>query len=222
MMYLSRLLLDARSREVQREIANPYEMHRTVLRGFPTPLPSGERVLFRLETSARGGVPVLLVQSMERPDWGHLDVLGEDYLLGDGALPADEENPAVKELAIKLRADQLLAFRLRANPTMKESHPGTRQGRRVGLYRDEDQIEWLRRKLSDAGAQLLDARSGPGETVRAWLNHDGKPYQLTLLSVPFDGVLRIRDPERLIHAMETGIGSGKGLGFGLLSLAPAT
>lgn len=221
-MYLSRLLLDARSRQVQRDVANPYEMHRTVLSGFPTPLPPDERILFRLETGARGGVPVLLVQSMERPDWGHLDVLGKDYLLEISALPADEDNPAVKGLAVKLHQEQVLAFRLRANPTMKKSHPGSRQGPRVGLYREEDQIGWLRRKLTGAGAQLLDVRYGPGESVRAWLKRGKEGHELTLLSVLFDGVLRVRDPERLTHAVEVGIGSGKGLGFGLLSLAPAT
>ena len=34
-MYLSRLILNPRHRRVQREVANPYEMHRSLMRAFP-------------------------------------------------------------------------------------------------------------------------------------------------------------------------------------------
>ena len=42
-----------------------------------------------------------------------------------------------------------------------------------------------------------------------------------MASVQFDGLLRVTDPDRLRETVRKGIGSGKGLGFGLLSLAPA-
>ena len=34
-MYLSRLILNPRSRQVRNELADPYEMHRTVCKAFP-------------------------------------------------------------------------------------------------------------------------------------------------------------------------------------------
>ena len=34
-MYLSRLILNPRSRRVQKEIEYAYELHRTLMRGFP-------------------------------------------------------------------------------------------------------------------------------------------------------------------------------------------
>ena len=34
-MYLSRLILNPRSRRVQRELAEPYEMHRSLMKAFP-------------------------------------------------------------------------------------------------------------------------------------------------------------------------------------------
>ena len=34
-MYLSRLILNPRNRRVQREIAGPYQMHRSIMRAFP-------------------------------------------------------------------------------------------------------------------------------------------------------------------------------------------
>jgi CRISPR-associated protein Cas6/Cse3/CasE subtype I-E len=46
-----------------------------------------------------------------------------------------------------------------------------------------------------------------------------KERRIQLLSVQFNGVLQVKDPERLIGAIHSGFGSAKGLGFGLLSLA---
>ena len=34
-LYLSRLILNPRSRQVMSEMAHPYEMHRTLMRAFP-------------------------------------------------------------------------------------------------------------------------------------------------------------------------------------------
>jgi CRISPR system Cascade subunit CasE len=220
-MYLSRLILNPRSRQVQREIANPYEMHRTILRAFPASLSPGERVLFRLEVHPRSGVPTLLVQSVEEPDWSRLSAYSPDYLLPEKNLPLEVDNPAVKELRLKLHPGQRLAFRLRANPTVKKDRPDKKQGRRVGLYREEDQLKWLQRKLDQAGARLLEARTGDEEKVRGRQRRAEMKHELTFAAVQFEGLLQVLDPERLMRALEAGIGSAKGLGFGLLSLAPA-
>jgi len=42
---------------------------------------------------------------------------------------------------------------------------------------------------------------------------------LRLLAVTFDGLLRVTNVPRFVETLQAGIGSGKGLGFGLLSLA---
>ena len=61
-MYLSRLLLNPRSRQVRSELARPYEMHRTLLRAFPNGKVHTGRteedasgLLFRVEEDARTG-----------------------------------------------------------------------------------------------------------------------------------------------------------------------
>jgi len=40
------------------------------------------------------------------------------------------------------------------------------------------------------------------------------------LAVTFDGILRVTDPELFTQTLAQGVGTAKGLGFGLLSLAP--
>jgi len=216
-MHLSRLILNPRSRRVRKEIADPYQMHRSIMRCFPDDLGEDkERVLYRLEGQPHNGGLVLLVQSWTLPDWSWLAERGARGML----LPVGEPNPAVKEVELKLAAGQVLAFRLRANPTARRRLPdGTRK--RVGLCRETEQIEWLKRKGERAGCEVLSVRVGRAEMVRGRLHRGEATHDLRLLAVEFNGVLRVVDPEQLRHAVMQGIGSGKGLGFGLLSLAPA-
>jgi CRISPR system Cascade subunit CasE len=213
-MYLSRLILNPRSRRVQKEIAQPYQMHKSLMRAFPDNLAKGdERVLFRLET-ARTGALTLLVQSLTLPDWSWLaepDARG--YLL-----PVDEPNPAVKSFDFNLVPGQVLAFRLRANPTVKRRFDSG-DHKRVGIYGEEKQIEWLKRKGEQGGFRVLSVRTSNQDTVNGYIRHDKERHKLKLLAVQFDGLLQVTDPDRLCDTVRQGIGSGKGLGFGLLSLA---
>ena len=75
-------------------------------------------------------------------------------------------------------------------------------------------------KNEAAGAVLLSATVGNDQIVSGKLYRENKKHDLRFASVQFDGVLQVRDPARLLEALRVGIGSGKGLGFGLLSLAP--
>lgn len=228
-MYLSRLILNPRSRQVRRELADPYEMHRTIWQAFPQGVFKIDRqkkastgVLFRVDLHPRTAVPTLLVQSRQKPDWSFLLSSEKNYLLPPEALPLDVENPATKMMKVSFRPGQVLSFRLRANPTVKKDREGEKQGRRVGLFREEDQLKWLERKIKLAGGALLSARTSNEENTKGMLfveKEDKK--RMRFLSVQFDGVLQVKDPAALEKALQAGIGSGKGLGFGLLSLAPA-
>ena len=214
-MYLSRLILNPRHRRVQKEVAQPYQMHRSLMKAFPDNLrPGDERVLFRLETHPRTGALTLLVQSLTLPDWSWLaepDARG--YLL-----PVDEPNPAVKSFDLNLAISQVLAFRLRANPTVKRRFDDETH-KRVGLYREEEQIEWLKRKGEQGGFRVLSARTSGNDIVRGHVRRNDQTHKVNLLAVQFDGLLQVTDPDRLCETVRQGVGSGKGLGFGLLSLA---
>ena len=209
-MYLSRLILNPRSRQVQREMADSYQLHRTIMAAFPEDLPADERVLFRVDLA--DGLPVLLVQSHHPPDWIRLGPPGERDYLRPTSLP----NPAVKPVTLALTAGQRLHFRLRANPTVKQG------GKRVGLYRQEEQIAWLQRQAGRNGFSLVDVWAQQEGKDKALIHGDERTHRATLLAVRFDGVLAIRDPQLVANAARNGIGPAKGLGFGLLSLAPSS
>jgi CRISPR system Cascade subunit CasE len=149
------------------------------------------------------------------PDWTWLAEPGaRGYLL-----PVNEPNPAVKQFALDLDPGQRLAFRLRANPTARRlCEDGVR--RRVGLYEEEKQMEWLERKAEQSGFDIVAARSSGETTAGGTVYRNGNKHELTLFSVQFDGMLEVRDPEQVRSAVREGIGSAKAFGFGLLSLAP--
>ena len=212
-MYLSRLILNPRNRRVQREVANPYQMHRSLMRAFPDDLKeSDERLLFRLEPG-RNGALTLLVQSWALPDWSYL--AAPEF--GGYLLPVSEPNPAVKSFDLDLAPGQVLAFRLRANPTARRTFDDKK--RRVGIYDEQEQIAWLKRKGELGGFRIVSARTGGQEDVGGKIKRDEETHTLKLAAVQFDGLLQVTDPDRLRETVGRGVGSGKGLGFGLLSLA---
>jgi len=221
-MYLSRLILNPRSRRVQSELARPYELHRSILRAYPAALPDGERVLYRLESDERSGRLALLVQSQSEPNWRWAEE-ETGYLLA-GA------RPEVKQVELSLHAGQVLAFRLRANPTAKKKGHGPgddkerKNGIRLGLAKEEDQRAWLERKGHQHGFRVLRALIIPeGMQVgsRPEPEVPGEWQRLAHLAVRYEGLLQVTDPHLLVEAVRAGIGSAKGFGFGLLSLAPA-
>ncbi len=213
-MYLSRLILNPLSRQVQQEIAHPYQMHRTILRAFPDDLDKDtERILWRIDSHRRTGALHLLVQSQGSPNWGwlHADSQSRPYLA-----TVDTRNPAIKQIEPHYSPGQILAFRLLANPTKRLGKTyGKDKGKRVGIYRPEDQLEWLDRKANMAGFAVLSAT--PSEPGSIKDNKQG----LELHGVRFDGLLQVAQPAQLIAAINRGIGSGKAFGYGMLSVAPA-
>lgn len=219
-MYLTRIILNPRSKQVQAELANPYQMHRTIMHAYPEKLPIGERVLYRLDLDGQSGFPTLLIQSQSLPNWAHLQAGDRDYLLEFNSLA--DENPAIKPFEPQFTSGQHYIFRLRANPSKKMAVEGKKQGRRVGLYKEEDQVDWLKRKLAACGCKVIDVRTAKQDNQGGALKRDKQTHKLNHAAVRFDGLLIVVQPDLLRNAVSSGIGSAKGFGFGLLSLAPAT
>jgi len=72
-MFLSKLILNPKSREARRDLANPYDLHRTLARAFaPDEQTAPGRFLWRLEPTANWQQPQLLVQSQTAGNWGPL------------------------------------------------------------------------------------------------------------------------------------------------------
>lgn len=203
-MYLSRLILNPRSAAVQRDMNYLNDLHKTVMSAFPDNLDkAAERVLFRIERHSPAHL-ALLVQSQNEPDWSSL---APNYLLDH------PDNPATKAVNLQLYSGQRLAFRLVANPTKHLSAGTGNSGKRIGLYKVPEQIEWLQRKADDNG--FVVERVFPTQQQ----SNDDRRRDLKFFSVQFDGILQVTAPATFLTAIQSGIGSGKAFGFGLLSVA---
>lgn len=175
------------------------------MRAFPDNLKARnieERVLFRLSTDKDTSLPILLVQSFSSPNWEFLKE-DPDYIL---------KEPQVKEFKYPQFAEgNSYWFRLFCNPTKRSN------GKRVGMYREEEQFEWLKRKAKSAGFTVVHASITRKEELTAKVKK-GTP-QMTFQGVQFEGVLRVANPDEFQVALRKGIGPGKALGCGLLTIS---
>ncbi|MBL8511829.1 MAG: type I-E CRISPR-associated protein Cas6/Cse3/CasE [Betaproteobacteria bacterium] len=198
---------------------NPYELHRHIWRLFPgedrearkAATEQRQGFLFRIEQYQTGRPVRLLVQSRRAPApvsvaWPEAKAGPEVWLLG------------TREINPRPSVGQRLAFVLTANPvkTITDKQRDRKEGKkaetcRVPLLKEADQREWLLRKLASAAEleavsvlphQLLFFRKG---------RMGGK-----LVTVTFEGVLKVHDPDQLLSLLENGVGPAKGFGCGLL------
>lgn len=222
-MLLHRIHLDPRCLEARRDLSDAYQLHSTLCRAFCAPdkkCPEGE-ILWRLEPETDPtGYPRVLVQSRSIPNWTRIGVQG--WLA--------KADPAV-DLKDRLKLDSLKAgqrfrFRLRANPCV------TRNGKRLGLLRMEEQEKWIERKggqhgfslpqltsfdLSASSQERIDVRISQEQMLRG-KQHAGNG--IWIYSVLYDGILVITETDKFRGALRTGIGHGKVMGLGLLSVVP--
>ena len=203
-MYLSRLVFDHRQREVRKDVADMNLLHKRVMKAFPEVEGDSPReqlgVLFRIDNN--NGELVVLVQSKMEPDWSTLDggLLRSEYK-DIGPI----YNKVVKEGAV-------FSFFLRGNPSVKKRFSEDENPKRIGLYKEEEQRDWLAKRRG--GFEILSLTLIP-EGMAA-TNERG----LKFFSVMFQGVLRVTDSEAFRRTLECGIGSGKAFGFGMMSLGP--
>ena len=168
------------------------------------------------------GCPRILVQSRTKPDWEGIGVKG--WLAK--ADPAIDLNQRLKLDLLKVK--QRFRFRLRANPCV------TRNGKRLGLLQLEEQEAWIERKglqhgfslpklasfdLSDSLPVRTDVQISHEQMLQG-NQHSGNGVQI--FSVLYDGILTVTDPEKFRNALQNGIGHGKVMGLGLLSVVPTT
>ena len=227
-MRLHRIHLNPRCKEARRDLADPYQMHATLCRAFSPPetaCPQGD-LLWRLEPEVdRDGLPRVLIQSLAIPDWSRIPASA-------WLAYADPGIDLQQKLALdKFKAGQAFRFRLRANPSK------TVLGKRQGLVHTDAQREWLVRKGEQHGfalpksetpdyfefMQSPNGRAYPDLRISHQQMLKGRQHSgnsIRVFSALFEGRLTVADVALFKNALETGIGHGKVMGLGLLSVLP--
>lgn len=198
-MILSLLTLDLRSPSVRQSLQNCQDLHRSIMKAFDTSR-CDAKVLYRIVRSDRN--IAVYVQSIADPRWERIEANGFHC----------EKKKDISRLPESFHAGQALGFSLFGCPAKKIAGEG-KNSRRVILRGEEAQLEWLKRQGEKYGFIILEAHiAGKGEQLSG--KKASGSFQIT--GVPFEGVLKIKDPETFRKGMENGIGAEKAYGFGML------
>ncbi len=249
-MYHSNLMIDVgdnpdRPRPGRLWLRNIYHVHQRLSMAFPMSTtqkvdpnfllpfdPNGfdrSRFLFRIDQIVRDNYQqtIIIVQSETEPDWKYA-FHNLDMVLAAPIKPY-EYTPAFQNGDIR-------RFRIRVNPTKKSATYGSNgadrnpssksQGKRVTLWDKETKptdaiLDWFARKGSQKGFSV-----GSCDVVNlGWVvgkkpNGKGDEHVMRFRSALLEGKLTVTDAMEFHAAINAGIGSAKGFGFGLLSVFP--
>ena len=205
MTHLSLMRLNPQDRRCRKDMADPQDMHRSLMSMFPD-APDGSDsprrhfgVLWRIEPASS---PTVLVQSSQAPDF---DRLPSGY--------ASCQTKPVDDHLASLTTGLAIAYRVVLNP-VKISRRSDTETRTV--IPSGERAAWWARLASKTGLRLHDAPALTGLHDRH-LRRSGTRFPL--YSVRVDGAAEIVDPDLLRAAVANGIGRAKAWGCGLLTVA---
>ena len=206
-MYLSRVRLDAENRRTMIALSNPQKIHGAVESAFPG---ERERNLWRI--AELGGTPYLLILSHERADF--TDVVRQFGYDGDSY-----ETKSYDGLLARVQPESRWRFRLTANPTkcFKAPTDPSPRGKIGALISVAQQEQWLAERAAGCGFRVKPGEFRVTHSRSYAFKKTGK-RAVALLSVTFDGILTVADPELFRKALVSGIGRGKAYGNGLLTI----
>jgi len=209
---LARIQLNPHSRDVQRDLRDAAQMHKTLMRLVPDHLGDAPRhdsgLLFRVDETEQ--TSTLLVQAASPPN--------------PERLPTGYGHTEVKNLApmfAALRNGLTVRYRITVNPAKRQRlslEDRNKRGKIMPLAGAEAD-QWWTRRAAEAGLHLHTLLPTPQRLVRSPAQHIA-PIRHSLIR--YDGTATVTDPEALATALLNGIGRSKSYGAGLLSLAPTT
>lgn len=204
-MYLSRVSLDPHKRTTMIALANPQQFHGAVEQAFP-----GERRrrLWRLDPL--GEKLYLMILSEDVPD-----LSGIEDQFGSGE---PGETKSYDPLLERILPGSVWHFRLAANPTTSKvsSSVSLERGKVQAHVTPEFQEKWLQTRAEKHGFCLKSLQVTGSRWLRFRRGHHGRP--VTLLSVVYEGILEVTEPDLFRQVLREGMGRGKAYGQGLLTV----
>ncbi len=183
-----------------------YTVHKALWELFPNRPDDARDFLFRIEKEKTGVGTLLLLQSPHAPHQAAelVDVV------------------ASRDYSPNIFNGQRIRFLLKANPvkTIKDARGRkNRKGEikkcRVPLIKENEQLQWLQRKLSGV-AMVEEVQIDPCSPL-----YFRKGQQAgKIVPVRFQGVLTLSDAEAFQALVDNGVGAAKALGCGMFSIAP--
>lgn len=205
-MYLTRVPLDLTKRKTLKAFSAPNLFHGAVEASI-----DGERRrnLWRIDR-LRGRYYLLFLSEVVPDVKGLCEQFGTDEL---------SETKNYDSLLERIQINDTWKFRLTANPTNSLKRGEGTRGKVVAHIGIGNQKRWLIGKSLNNGF-CLDPESF-NVVGSQWFSFRKKTKgeRITMLSVTYEGTLKITDPELFKRALTVGIGREKAYGMGLLTIA---
>ena len=217
-MYLTHMPLNPDRRSTRELLSSPQRVHAAVLSAFLPGTSNRGRTLWRLDTPERHQLDLYVVS----PVAPSLEAMADQ---AGWPSQATWRTADYTPFLAALDTSQRWVFRLRANPVKSIRPDAGGRGNRVALTDERAQGEWLFTRAARHGFEVVPGEHGPNLRVverRTERFRRRGVHDVTLSTATFEGVLEVRDPELLRAALTLGIGSAKGYGCGLMTLAPVS
>ncbi|GIH68387.1 type I-E CRISPR-associated protein Cas6/Cse3/CasE [Sphaerimonospora thailandensis] len=227
-MYLTRLRVNTARVGARQLLSSPQRLHAAVMSSFaeiPVTGDDGPRVLWRVDATSRAETYLYIV-GPAKPDLTHL--VEQAGWPDTGRWETYDYAPLLDRLSTGDR----WSFRLTANPVhtarRRDDEP-TKITPHVGL---RHQSRWLLQRQEGAGFKVMEKpqqqrlipEGDEYELVihnRRQLNFGkgGQQQRVSLVTVTFDGLLEVTDPDAFRRTLTRGLGRAKAYGCGLMTLA---
>ncbi len=180
----------------------PYEVHKRIWKAFVglpenTPQPFTFRTI---DINPKRGC--FLVQSKCVPDWQNV----KDIVLLQ----------SVTEHIFELNPGDSYLYRIIAAPLVKVISGRKTHSRHVALQSDERIWDWFVERSVKSGIEV-DKHACQFVPEKRNFRHPAHG-DFSMTYVCFDGLLIIKDPDKLKHCLENGFSSKKAFGFGMMNL----
>lgn len=200
-MYLIRVEMERKLPEIRRAIADCQKMH-TLVTGLFGTARQDSQILYR-STLGRDCLRLYLYasQPVKEPWQNRYDIVQRDI------------TPWLE----RMEAGQIWNFDLTASPSKKVRAEGKKHSQRRILRQPDERQAWLERKSAQSGFVILQATEVEQLHISGMhsIESGGKMYHD---AYHYQGVLQITEADAFRKAPQSGIGSGKAYGFGMMLL----
>ena len=205
-LQMTQIELDIDKRKTREIFSNPNLIHGMVERSYETE----ERRLWRIDQ--RNNKYYLLLISNTEGDFSKLvqEIGLED---DDNSILHKDYEPFLANLS----NEQTWRFKLKANTIKSLSQGKGNRSKIVPLLKPEDQLEWLYNREEKNGV-IFDRNSTVVASTFWERFKKHNKYRITYKVAVFEGILTIKDGDKLRQALKEGIGRQKAYGCGLLTL----
>ncbi len=210
-MYLTRMELDMRKRSAMTALNSPQKLHGAIESAFNSE--ERKRKLWRIDKL--GEKTYLLLLSEDKPN---LSAAVEQF--GVSGSKGGFETRDYSPLLERIQNGSVWHFRLTANPTIslsKKCKTGERGNVKAHIS-DQYQVKWLLDRAEKHGFALNENEFCVTGVKWYIFRKGAERNRVSILSVTYEGTLKVTDKKAFCEALINGIGREKAYGLGMLTV----